>query len=514
MNIAEKATVSTNKGKLEGIYQEGVYIFKGIPYAAAPTGNLRWMPPQPVKPWSGVRSARNYGAIAPQNIVTGDSPGTPNFRDQAQNEDCLFLNVWSPGLDDGGRPVMFWIHGGGFEIGSGSEWFFEGGNLARRGDVVLVTINYRLGVLGFMNFNEITGGKIPSTGNEGLLDQVAALEWVQDNIASFGGSPDNITVFGFSAGGISTGTLLAMPAASGKFHKAINRSGAANISCTLDDALKTAELFLKLCNLKNRDADGLLELTVPQLLEGQQKLVMKMRESGGRLSPFQPVIDGRVLPELPMASIKKGSAKKIVLMAGNTLDELKAMNVLDPSLSNLNEEGLIRRLNTILPSTLVPELIAVYRDALQKRNGKATPLDILGQINTDRMFRIPTIRLVETQRDFGMPAYNYLFTYKSPARGGVLGSMHGLDNPFLFGNLNEEFTGRSPEAEDLSLKIQDSCAAFAHTGDPSCPSVGNWPVYGKSRTTMIFDINTRIENAPYEIERSVWDKFDSLSMSA
>ena len=200
-------------------------------------------------------------------------------------------------------------------------------------------------------------------------------------------------------------------------------------------------------------------------------------------------------------------------MAGNTLDELKAINAMDPTIRTLDEAGLVTRLNKILPSALVPGLIATYRDALQKRNLKTTPSDILGLINTDLMFRIPTLRLIETQRDMGMPAYNYLFTYKSPARGGAIGAIHGLDNPFLFGNLNEEFTGRSPEAESLSIKIQDSCAAFARNGDPSCQSIGKWPVYGKSRATMIFDIDTRIENAPYEIERSTWDEYNNLSMS-
>jgi len=511
MSISKQATVSTRSGKLEGNFQNGIYVFKGIPYAAAPVGNLRWMPPQPVKSWSGVRPAKKYGAIALQNLMPVARGIGPDFSSQPQDEDCLFLNIWTPGLDDAKRPVMLWIHGGAFIIGSGSEPFLEGGKLAQRGDIVLVSINYRLGALGFMNLREITAGKIPSTGNEGLLDQVAALEWVHDNIAVFGGNPDNITVFGFSAGGMSIGTLLAMSAARGKFHKAINRSGAANVIGTLDSSIKISEQFLKLLGLKGKDVNGLRRLTTQQLLDGQQRLSIKLRESEYRATPFQPVVDGTILSELPMVSIKKGSAKKVPLIAGNTLDELKAMNAMDPTISNLDEAGLIARLNKMLPPDLVPGLVKAYRDALLKRSGRSTPADILGSINTDMMFRIPTIRLVEVQRDNGVPAYNYLFTYKSPAMGGVLGAMHGLDNPLLFGSLDAEFTGRGPEIENLAIKIQDSCAAFARTGDPSCQSIGNWPVYGESRMTMVFDKNTRVESAPYEAERSAWNKYDMLS---
>ena len=513
MSEGKQAIVSTKSGKLEGDYQNGIYVFKGIPYTAAPVGNLRWMPPQPVTSWSGVRPAKQYGAIAPQNLMAApsDSPGIPSFGDQPQSEDCLFLNVWTPGLDDARRPVMFWIHGGAFIIGSGSEAFLEGGKLAKRGDIVLVSINYRLGALGFMHLNEITAGKIPATGNEGLLDQVAALEWVQDNIATFGGNPDNITVFGFSAGGMSIGTLLAMSAARGKFQKAINRSGAANIISTLDSANEITNQFLNIFGLKGNDADGLRNLTTQQVLDGQQQLSLKLRETEYRATPFQPIVDGTIITETPMISIKNGSAKNVALMAGNSRDELKAMNAMDPAMNNLDEAGMIKRLNTMLPSDLVSGLVQTYRNALQQRGNVVTPVEILGSINTDMMFRIPTIRLVEAQRDNGAPAYNYLFTYRSPAMGGVLGAMHGLDNPFLFGSLDAEFTGNSPDVEKLAAKIQDSCTAFTHTGDPSCENTGPWPVYGENRMTMIFDINTRIETAPFEVERKAWDSYDLLS---
>lgn len=190
--------VETNAGKVEGIRQDGLNIFKGILYAAPPIGSRRWLPPQPVEPWSDVRRAQSFGDIAPQNVIELDALNA-FFVKESQGEDCLYLNVWTPGLDGGRRPVLFWIHGGGFTIGSGSQPVYEGSTLSRRSNAVVVTINYRLGLLGFLNLNEVTGGRIPATGNEGLLDQVAALEWVRNNIAAFGGDPDNVTIFGESA---------------------------------------------------------------------------------------------------------------------------------------------------------------------------------------------------------------------------------------------------------------------------------------------------------------------------
>jgi para-nitrobenzyl esterase len=503
-----QAIVNTKSGKLEGYAVDGLFVFKGIPYAAPPVGNLRWMPPQPVKPWSGVRPAKEYGAISPQNTMPGGgAPGTPDFGNQPQSEDCLLLNVWTPGLDDARRPVFFWIHGGAFIMGSGTEAFLEEGILARRGDVVIVSINYRLGAFGFMNLKEITRGRIPATGNEGLLDQVAALDWVQDNIAAFGGNPDNVTISGFSAGGMSVGTLLSMPGARGKFHKAMNRSGAANKVEPLDNAIKLSEKYLRLLNLNGKDTDALRDLSVQRLLDAQQQLGTMVREAIHRTTPFEPVADGKILTEMPITAIRKGFSKNIPMMAGNTIDEMKAMNKMDPSIRNLDETGLVERLSKQMQPDAVPGLIKAYSTIMQQHGDAATPPEIAGSITTD-LFLMPTIRMVEAQRDNGAPAYYYLFTHKSPAMGGALGAMHGLDNPFLFGALDAQFTGNDPEEENLAVKIQDSCIAFIRTGDPSCKSIGKWPVYGKKRMTMILDKSTRVEAAPYEAERVAWDKVD------
>jgi para-nitrobenzyl esterase len=509
MSASKQAVVTTKSGKLEGEFKDGIYVFKGIPYAAPPVGELRWLAPQPPIPWSGVRPAKEYAAISPQNPLPIAAPGMPDFASMPQSEDCLFLNIWTPGLDDARRPVILWIHGGVFLIGSGTEPFLEGGKLAKRGDIVLVSINYRMGAFGFINLKEITGGKIPATGNEGLLDQIAALDWIHDNIAAFGGNPDNVTAAGFSAGGMSIGDLLGMPLAHGKFHKTINRSGSTNTVTRLDTAAKSSEQFLKILNLKGKDIEALRRLTTRQILDAQQKLGAILREAQGAMTPFMPAIDGKVMPDFPIEAIKKGSAKNVIVMAGNTLDELKISTGMDPAMHNLDEAGLIKRLNRLMPADAVPGVVKTYREALKNRGGNTTPLDVMGTVNADLMFRIPTLRLVEAQRDNGLPAYNYYFTYKSPAMNGLLGAMHGLDNPFLFGNLDKDFTGDGPEQESLMLKIQDSCTAFARTGDPSCKSIGKWPVYGKDRRTMILDKNTRVEAAPYDMERKAWDKIDT-----
>jgi para-nitrobenzyl esterase len=448
--------------------------------------------------------------MAPQAAMVAppESPGVPNFGNVPQSEDCLFLNIWTPGLDARNRPVMFWIHGGAFIIGAGSESFLDSGVLPKRGDIVLVSVNYRLGAPGFLNLNEITGGKIPSTGNEGILDQVAALKWVQENISAFGGNPDNVTIFGFSAGGMSIGTLLALPASKGTFHKAMNRSGAANVVSTLDNAVHITEQYLELFGLTGKDIDGIRHLTTQQLLDGQQKLGERLRQQEMRATPFQPVVDGKVLPELPIVAIRNGCARDITLMAGNSRDELKSTYGMNPAMKDLDENRMIERLSANLPKEIVSGVVNAYRESLKHENPAVKPLDIFGSINTDMMFRIPTIKLVEAQRDNGAKSYNYLFAYKSPAMGGVLGAMHGLDNPFLFGTLDPQFTGNGIEQQSMAIKMQDSCVAFARTGNPSCESIGTWPEYGIERNTMVFDLKTRVKKAPYEEERRAWDGYD------
>lgn len=507
--------VETNAGKVEGIQKDGLNVFKGIPYAAAPVGDRRWLPPEPVKPWSSVRQAQSFGAIAPQNVIALDILKA-FFVEEPQSEDCLYLNIWTPGLDDTRRPVLFWIHGGGFTIGSGSQPVYKGSTLSRRGNMVVVTINYRLGSLGFLNLNEVTKGRIPATGNEGLLDQVAALEWVRDNIAAFGGDPDNVTIFGESAGGMSVGSLLGMPRARGLFHKAILQSGAASTVHPLDRAVRVTELFLDILGLGARDVDALRSLTVEQLLAAQNDLAIRAFGANQEIGtiPMQPVVDGKVLPLPPLDAIAGGSADGVPILVGSNLEEWKLFGGVDPDLTKLDEARLLRRCKRRIPIDEAQSLVEAYQNARAKRGASTTPSELFMAIETDRIFRTPAIRLAETHHRRGQPVYNYLFTWRSPLFGGLLGACHALELGFLFGTYEEKFSGSGPAADALARNIQDAWLAFAHAGDPSCESLGTWPPYGNSRETMILGEECVLKEAPYDEERRAWDSVPDATIGS
>jgi para-nitrobenzyl esterase len=474
MDIHQPIIVATKSGKLEGCTEGGQCVFKGIPYAAPPVGALRWHSPQPVVSWNGVRPAKEFGPIAPQNTMPGSEIMANLMATERRNENCLFLNIWTPGIDDARRPVMVWIHGGAFLIGSGSQDMFRGNTLVSNRNIVLVTINYRMGALGFMNLKEITGGKVPATGCEGLLDQIAALDWVHANIEAFGGDPDNITVFGESAGAMSIGDLMGMPAARGKFQKAIMESGGANTVSSLEGGVSAAAEFLNILGLRGQDTAELYSLTVEQIMNAQEKLGFIMRERDNRITPFQPVVDGVVMPEIPIEAIRKGSASHVKTLAGTNLDEFKLFNVMNPGFRKINEAGMIAQLENMIPANHVSPMIAAYRDARRNRGENAEATDILTAVQSDLMFRIPVLQLVEAQCKSGQPAYNYLFNWKSPALRGRLGACHALEIGFVFGNYEKSFCGTGPDADALSRKIQDAWTTFAYTGDPSCKSLTTW----------------------------------------
>ena len=502
MSHNEKKIVKTKSGRLQGSFEGDLYVFRGIPYAAPPVGDRRWLPPAPVKPWKGVRLALAFGKISMQPPMPGGMMTGGKVVEELKGEDCLFLNVWTPGLDNARRPVMVWIHGGGFMMGSGSSPMSDGKILAKQGNVVFVTINYRLGPLGFLRLKEVTGGKIPSTGNEGMLDQVAALRWVQDNIVSFGGDPANVTVFGESAGGMSVGTLLAMPKARGLFRKAILQSGASTVR-PLDFAIETAGRFLETLGIKPSDVDALRACSPDQLIAGFFKMTAGSLWSLNKGGPMEPVVDGDILPVIPLEAARSGAIGNIIVMAGSTLDEARLFEMMVPNAMGLDEAGMLNRLQEFLPRENVQDFIKVYRDARVKRGGAVSPADILWDIETDLQFRMPAIRLVEAQCRYGVPAYNYLFTWESPAPD--LGACHGLDVGFVFGNYVKEFHGSGPEADRLAMNMQDAWLAFAHTGNPACESLCDWPVYGNSRKTMILGKESRVEDAPYEERRLAWE---------
>ncbi len=502
------ATVSTRYGKLEGEEQGGLSVFKGIPFAAAPAGPRRWRAPEKPAPWSGTRDARRFGNVAPQNPVLVSALSAMLVEGE-QTEDCLYLNVWTPGVDGKRRPVMVWIHGGAFSIGSGSQAIYDGSVLARRGDVVVVTINYRLGPLGFLRLADLTGGKIPASGNEGILDQIAALEWVRDNIAEFGGDPANVTIFGESAGGMSVGTLLGMPAARGLFHKAIPQSGACHTGAPADRANRTAERILSKLGVAPSNAEALRALAPGQLLKGTLMTDGKTPDPELGMA-YQPVVDGTVMPKTAIDLVAQGSANGVAVMVGSTLEEWKLFAIMDPSLPTLDRKGLAARIGRRISAEAADALIDSYEKARAQHGASTAIRDLFTAIETDRIFRMPGVRLAEIQGRRERRVYNYLFEWRSPAMGGALGSCHALELGFVFGTNHlpgmAPFAGSGPAAEKLATQMQDAWLAFARRGDPGCDSIGAWAGYTKERrATMVFGEKTRLEDAPLDGERRAWD---------
>jgi len=500
--------VETCSGKLEGRETGGVQVFRGIPYVRPPVGALRFRAPEPVEPWSGVRSAADFAPSAPQQPMMLPLPGMDVG---AMDEDCLYLNVYTPAADGAARPVMVWIHGGGFAIGSGSQPVYDGCPLARRGDVVVVTINYRIGPLGFLYLADLCPELGGTTGNAGIRDQVAALEWVQENIAAFGGDPGNVTIFGESAGGMSVGTLLGMPSARGLFTRGIAQSGASHNVHTRETATKVAAHFLEELGIAPADAATTLRGLPPdKLLETQQQTVLKLGTSVGLLA-FQPLVDGDSLPEPPLDTVAAGQAADVTLMTGTTRDEWNLFGMMDPRAGSLDEARLVKRLSARLPEAEVPGLVEAYRRA-REGHAPSGPKELYFAIQTDRIFRIPAIRLAEAQQPHQPHTYLYRFDWETPAFGGALGACHAVDLAFVFGLLDKPgaqlFTGGGPEAQLLSERVMDAWAAFAHHGDPSHPGLpgGRWDAYdAERRVTMLLGRECALEFDPDAAQRRAWD---------
>ena len=500
--------VDTPLGKLEGEVSEGgIGRFAGIPYAAPPVGPNRFRPPRPPEPWTGVRSAKEFGTVSrqlasPLDALFGSQP-------EPQDEDCLFLNVWTPGCDDARRPVMVWIHGGAFIQGSGSAPLYHGEKGAARCDVVVVTLNYRLGELGFLHIEGL-GEDGRSTGNNGILDQAAALRWVRDNISSFGGDPDQVTIFGESAGGMSASALLGLPEAKGLFQRAICQSGAANGRITVERAREVAERYRSelelesVADLVDASSDDLLKVQALLTAEAFGDLDAALDADPGASLTFAPVIDGRTLPEDPLARVAGGAAAEVSLLLGANLDEWNLFGLLDASTPD--DAAITAVVSKILPGVDPAELLAAYRRDRPELEGKA----LKGAIITDHVFGVPAVRLAEAQAahrpdDTRM----YLFTWRSGAMGGALGSCHALELPFVFGALDLEgltlFLGPDGGPADLSEAMMDAWVAFARHGDPSHPGLPAWPPYGpERRAVMEFGSERRLLDDPGGAPRKLW----------
>ncbi|MCP4752585.1 MAG: carboxylesterase family protein [Proteobacteria bacterium] len=493
--------VETAKGKVEGVQTTGYQYFLGVPFAAPPVGDLRFRAPQPVSAWSGVRDAGRVGLSSMQDVSTW-----PGMEVGDQGEDCLYLNVHTPKSDGGRRPVMFWIHGGGFTYGSGTQTMFKGGRLAARGDVVVVTFNYRLGAFGFLN---LPGAE----ANAGLLDQIAALQWVHENVAAFGGDPSNITVFGESAGGISVGMMFAIPSARRLFRRVIAQSGSVYGAFDAESGREySKELLLEFGIDTKAGAEALRGYSARALLEAQLRVAEKLRAHFVIL-PFRPAIDGSVVQENPLESVRKGKIGDKQLLVGTNRDELKAFNFENPHASKVGLGELRLTVRSMLKSygydeTFAEDLIDVYRS--EEGLWQASPFDILMAINTDCFFRIPAVRLAEFQQVHQPDTFSYLFTWESPAVDGKLGACHALEIPFAFGTLNESgmsvLAGEGPVVDALSERMMDAWTTFAHNGNPSHPGLPAWDAYEPTRrATMLLGEECGVHEGPLEKTRAVWD---------
>ncbi|MDQ0675208.1 para-nitrobenzyl esterase [Pseudarthrobacter siccitolerans] len=504
------ATATTAEGTVRGTTSQAdggnVSCFLGIPYAGSPAGKRRFLPPVPAAGWAGMRDCTVGGPAAPQNP---EVPAPPGRKPRTWSEsECLNLNVWTPDVAGSGLPVMVWVHGGAYLSGSGSDGMYDGGNLAGASGTIVVTINYRLGALGFLHLAELLGDEYVDSSNVALLDVLEALRWVQRNIASFGGDPANVTVFGESAGAAAVGTLLGMPAFRGLFQRAIMQSGTAERYRHPEDSARITLELLSLCGLDSGHARDLLTLPVERLLEAQEKLVQRF---GARTYavplPFQPTVGTPSLPVPPLESVKAGLNSEVDLLIGTNLNEgsfaveMRPKNPSDPPYEQ-------RTAAVLMDGGAHPGRAGEYASALGSILGaKPDGKQLLEAAISDAVYRQPSNRLLDARHGSSGKTFSYLFTWRSPAMGGKLGACHALDIPFVFRQLRSpeaEFLTRGTAPQGLSEMMSTAWAAFAQTGKPIAVGLPDWPFYGPGRRTMVLDEPPRVEDDPRRELREFW----------
>lgn len=512
---SEGAVVETTVGRLRGLRTGAIHQFKGIRYAASTEGTARLLPPQPVAAWTGIRDAVNYGPSAPQhhNQMPGNYPGGPPpihpaykwyWSEEPIGEDCLSLNVFTASVnDDAKRPVMVWLHGGAFANGAGTARGFEGTNLARDGDVVVVTVNHRLNIFGHL-FLKPYGEQFADAANNGLLDLVAALAWVRDNIESFGGDPNNVTIFGESGGGAKVAYLMAMPAAKRLFHKAIIQSAGFR-AADPTGAERATEKVLRQLDIDKTNLHKLVDVPMDKLLAVMSAVTTS--ESGNDY--FRPAIDGRSLFERPFHDSAPDVSADIPLLMGTCEAEATFAMTTDLRLFSLPRDQLVGETGKAmgLDAKAAEKLFAAYEAA----DPAARPIEIFTHIRSDIQFRMGTIHAAECKaKQNAAPLYKYLFTWKSPAFDGILGASHTLEIPFVFGNvdLTPEIVGNAPDRHEVSKQAIGYWVNFARSGNPNGGGLPQWPAYSlAARETMLIDRVCRAVADPRAKARKLSEAF-------